>query len=142
MRKEVFIAVLLGGALGLAIAFGVWRANVALKSQGDNNQKISVIGSSSPTPAAGQLLITDPEENSLVSTETVTLKGKSEPRSAIMVTTQVDAVSTASDNSGNWTADVKLDAGANEILVTAVNEQGEEFSTQITITYSTEFKEE
>lgn len=142
MRKEVFIAVLLGGALGLAIAFGVWRANVALKSQGDDNQKISVIGSSSPTPAAGQLLITDPEENSLVSTETVTLKGKSEPRSVIMVTSQVDAVSTVSDNSGNWTTDVKLDAGANEILVTAVNEQGEEFSTQITITYSTEFKEE
>lgn len=142
MRKEVFIAVLLGGALGLAIAFGVWRANIALKSQGADTSKISITNSSSPTPEAGMLLVTDPEDNSLVKKELTTFKGKAEPKSAIVVTSPIDSASTVSDNSGNWTADIKLESGANQVSVTAVNEAGDEFSTELTITYSTEFKEE
>ena len=142
MRKEVFVAVVLGGILGLAIAFGVWRANVALKSQSSETQKISTTNPETPAPTIGILLITEPDENSLVNTESVTLKGKAEPGSTIIVTTPTDAVTTVADNSGNWIANIKLSAGANGVSVTALNEQGEEFSTQITITYSTEFKEE
>ncbi|MBI3290533.1 hypothetical protein HYZ78_04005 [Candidatus Microgenomates bacterium] len=142
MRKEVIVAVLLGGSLGLAIAFGVWRANLALKPQSTTSEQISATNSSSPTPVAGTLLVTEPEENSLVSTESITVRGKAEPRSTIVVTTPVDAKSVAADNSGNWIAELRLAAGANAVLVTAVSESGEELSTQITVTYSTEFKEE
>ena len=141
MRKEVFIAVFLGGALGLAIAFGVWRANLALAPQKAETQKIAT-SNSSPTPTAGMLIVTEPDDNTLVSTESITLKGKAEPRSAIVITTQADAVSTISEGNGLFSADIKLDSGANVVLVTTVNEQGEEFSTELTITYSTEFKEE
>lgn len=141
MRKEVLVAIILGGILGLTIAFGVWRANLALSPK-QETPKVATSDFSSPTPSPGMLLITEPEENSLVGAETITLKGKAQPRSSIVATTTTDSTSTLADNSGSWTADVKLESGANEVMVMAVGEDGEENSVTLTVTYSTEFKEE
>lgn len=141
MRKEVILAILLGSLLGLAIAFGVWRANLALSPQ------LPKTTTSSPAPNKGEevisnLIVTQPEDNELVKTEKITVAGKTTPKLTVVITTPVDEVVVEADQSGNFSADVKLESGANTILVTTVDEGGQTQEQELTVTYSTEFKEE
>lgn len=144
MRKEVLVAILLGAVLGLAIAFGVWRANIALNAVPQTQQ----LTQSDTTPSNGQettngtLIITEPENNTLTASGTVTIKGKAEKNSVIIITSPTDEVSAVADSQGNWSQDIKLEAGANAILVMSINENGQEESEELTVTYSKEFKEE
>lgn len=145
MRKEVLIAILLGGILGLAIAFGVWRVNLALTS---NTQTQRLTESESRTSSNEQeqnsksLIITEPENNALVSLSPITVKGRAEKNSIIIITSPTDEVSAVADAQGNWTGNIKLEAGANAILVMAINENRDEEIEELTVTYSTEFEEE
>ena len=139
MRKEVIIAVALGGALGLVIAFGIWRANLALTPSKATTETSSVSADiASPSPTLGTLIVNAPEDESLVNTASVTVSGRAEPNSTVVITSPTDEASVLADNQGNFSSSIKLDSGANAILVTAVNDRDEEQSQQLTVTYSTQ----
>lgn len=139
MRKEVIAAILLGGTLGLVIAFGVWRASTSLAPERQIQTEALPTPTIIPTLT---LTISSPIDGAVVSEEKITLSGKTVARATVVVTTEKDEAVATADQEGNWEAEVGIVGGANAILAVAFTENGESTEKEITIVYSTEFKGE
>src|SRR3989344_766491 len=119
MRKEIIVVTITGIFLGILVAFGVWRANNALRVNSSDNSKglFSAKLSPSPTPNNGfSLTIAKPEETE-------------------------DCV-VAADSQGVFELEVELTGGVNQILIDAISDNGEENQRQLNVIYSSEFAKE
>lgn len=145
MKKEVFLAITIGFALGLVITFGIWTANRSLK-----NARIKVTPEPSPTEQVAasptstdqavnnKLTITSPLDENLVSTSSIVLTGTTDPKSAVAVTYENDKQQiVTADDSGNFSVTIDLVAGYNTINVTSVDKDGKQISKSIIVTFST-----
>ncbi len=140
MPKEVIAAIIVGGVLGIAIAFGVWRANIAL------TPKNLLVQTQSPTPVSPSpatstflsLTITSPEDESVIDKDSVTLTGKATSLAAIAIVLENSETIVTADKDGIFSSTVKLSEGPNIITVTAFTAEGETIEKQITIVYSTQ----
>ena len=145
MKKEVFLAIAIGFALGLVITFGIWTANKSLKNLPKSSPAPSIAPQSEvgPTPAptnqvTGNLLtITSPADEALVNTPKITLTGTAVPSSIITVIYEDGQVVTTADASGNFSLDVPLVGGYNIIKVTAFDKSGASSEQTLTVTYTT-----
>lgn len=138
MKKEVFLAISIGFALGLIITFGIWTANRSLK-----NARLAASPTPSPTAiplstpttpvTTNKLTIISPEDESLVNTPQITLTGKTDANTPVAITYEdIKQQIVTSDTSGNFKAVIDLVSGYNTINVTALG------NTQtIIVTYST-----
>ena len=73
MRKEVLLAIIAGGALGLAIAFGVWRLNTNLKPKVEDTaipsqipETPTVTPTPLPNPSEFKVILTKPNNKSVL----------------------------------------------------------------------------
>ncbi|HSX48655.1 MAG TPA: hypothetical protein VLE44_00150 [Candidatus Saccharimonadales bacterium] len=140
MSKEVFFAVLAGGALGLVIAYGAWRTNAALQKR--DNSAISVTAnnpSSAPTENF-QIALAKPLDMSVITSGTTTVSGITKAKSFVVITGEdSDDISTASD-SGTFQRDIDLTAGSNQLKAFAFDNDGNEVSAKVTVVYSSSFQ--
>lgn len=136
MRKEVLIAIVIGSILGLAVAFGVWRANQAFspKQETQTQQELTPL----PEPAQ-TLTISEPEDGSVVDREKIKVKGRATPEAVLVILTNTQEVIITAQASGEFEQEIELEGGANEITVVAYNEEGAEERQTLTVVYSTEF---
>lgn len=135
------VAIILGSLLGLAIAFGAWRANDLLTSK--KLAAITTSNSITPAPTASatnDLVVTQPEDESLTQTDTISVEGKTTPGATVIITTPVYETITLADAGGKFSMSVKLESGANTILVTSIDDNNNSLEKEITVTYSSEFK--
>lgn len=139
MRKEVFIAILIGLILGGAVAFGIWRANLALVKEEVQTEQSAIPSPQEQTPSS--LIITQPENNAVVSEDRVTVKGAATPNANIVFLTNEDEIITQATREGTFEQEVELIGGANEITVIAYDDQGNESRSSVVVVYSTEFTE-
>lgn len=142
MPKEILVAIIIGGLLGIAIAFGVWRANIALSPQAQPSQT-EATGSPIPTgktPTTLTLTITEPEDEAVVGEANVTVLGLASPQATIAIASEKGETIVTSDNKGNFSGVVELSEGTNVITVTAFDSEGETIEKQITVVYSTEVR--
>lgn len=135
MRKEVLVAILVGAALGLVVAFGIWRANQAFAPQGTET---------TPQPLIEQkqergLVINEPEDGTIVAEDSLTVGGKARPAATIVILTNLSEIIIQADQGGNFEQDAKLEGGANEIIVAAYDQEGNKEEKTITVVFSTEF---
>lgn len=140
MRKEVLLAIIIGFSLGLIITFGIWTANKAIKQTAPQQQeKITQPEQPTqiPTPASIGLQILSPEDNSLVNQEKIEVSGKAGVAGTIAILYENGEKIIDSDSSGNFSAEITLTSGENEITIIAYDESGNEISKTITIIYST-----
>ncbi|MEK7154619.1 MAG: Ig-like domain-containing protein [Patescibacteria group bacterium] len=141
MKKEVFLAIAIGFALGLVITFGIWTANKSLKNLPQPSPTTtSLVPSPTPTnlsAQAGQLTLSSPEDELLTSADTVTLSGKAPTGSTVIVTYEDGEKVLLPDASGNFTASIDLISGFNIINVYSYDAAGNESSQSLTVTYST-----
>ncbi|KKU29032.1 MAG: Polymorphic outer membrane protein [Candidatus Amesbacteria bacterium GW2011_GWA1_47_20] len=139
MKKEVILAISIGFALGLIITFGIWTANQSLKNLPQPSPKASV--SPSPTPSNevtnNQLTISTPDDEALVSTDTITLSGTATPKATLLIISENGEQTATADTTGNFSLDVDLITGFNTITVYSYSAYGQEASKSLTITYST-----
>lgn len=146
MRKEVIFAILIGAFIGLAIAFGLWRANKAFLPQKQPNEATETPGTQNDQQstenkiATSSLLITQPENGAVVSTDTISVEGSTFANSTVVIATNADEAIVQADKDGTFSADIKLGAGANQIKVTSFDKDGNEASTNVTVVYSTELE--
>ncbi|MAG59596.1 hypothetical protein CMO96_02285 [Candidatus Woesebacteria bacterium] len=143
MRKEVLIAIIIGVGLGSAVAFGIWRANLVLSPQ--NGQEQNQQASPSPTDdiiTSSQLVVTQPENNVVISKDEVEVQGNASPESTIVILANSGEIILEAEADGNFKETVGLEGGANEITVVAYDKEGNESRQTITVVYSTEFAEE
>lgn len=150
MKKEVFLAITIGFVLGLIITFGIWTANKSLKNLPQTKTvatatpaptQPSTSGNPNPqptsTPNTSGLIISQPVDEALVSTDTITLTGKAAASATIVVFAETGEQITTADSTGNFTTSVKLEGGYNQIKVTAFDNNGNMSSQSLLVTYST-----
>ncbi|MBI4029180.1 MAG: hypothetical protein HY376_02340 [Candidatus Blackburnbacteria bacterium] len=144
MRKEVLFAIFLGSLVGLAIAFGLMRANKALvpakQTEASQSPTQNPSSQTEEKVAAGTLLVVKPQNNAVVSTNKINVEGSSAPNSTVVVATNDSEAILQTGKNGEFTGNVELSGGPNEIKVTSFDMSGNESSTTLTVVYSTELQ--
>jgi len=149
VRKEVLLAIVVGFGLGLVITFGIWSANKALKktavgptttSSGQQEEELARQLAGTPTSALQQelpLTIDSPEDESVSAQEKITVAGKTAPQATVTILYQEGEKAIEAGNEGNFSAEVTLVGGPNQIEVAAYDQNGNEISKTINVVYST-----
>ncbi len=143
MKKEILIAIVIGFVLGLVITFGIWTANKSLQ-QNNKTQKTEVsetqpiVTETSPTEE-GQipLTISSPADNSLVDQEEIEIVGKTKAGATVVILYEEGEEVFQADEQGEFSQEITLVGGANEIKITAFDEEGNEANKILNLVYST-----
>lgn len=139
MRKEVILAIVAGGILGLVIAFGIWRANAALSPKGKGNDP-------KPTPVVSvgdfKITIAKPENNQVITETPTIISGITAANSFVVVSSEDADYIATSDGSGEFEIKTELNGGANQIRVASFDESGSSALAKLLLVYSSEFAKE
>lgn len=138
MKKEMILAIFLGLVLGLIVTYGIYTARQSLTDSGG----ISTEGSPEPiseTQAALHNAITllSPEEGSVYTTPEVKIIGTTDPLAQVIIMLNDKPFILESDSSGNFSVEDTLRAGANFVVVRAIDEEGNIATMERTIAYTT-----
>ena len=132
MRKEVLFAILAGLSLGLVIAFGVWRANIALSPKNPDQSEAS------PTPKPEfAITLASPSDLDVFTENPVTLSGITKANAFVAVSTEEEDYTTQADTKGSFEIEVELIGGVNQIVMTAFDEKGSEVTQKLLLVFST-----
>ena len=135
MRKEVLFAILAGATLGLIIAFGVWRANIALSPKNPGQSQAT------PTPKPEfAISLASPSDLDVFSENPVSLSGITKANAFVAVSTEEEDYLTQADTKGSFEVSVELIGGVNQIVITAFDEKGSEVTQKLLLVYSSEFR--
>jgi hypothetical protein len=143
MKKEILIAIVIGFILGLIITFGIWTANKSLqennnKSQTQENENQPIVNEN---PQNGEekmsLDIVSPQDNSLLDQEEIEITGKTSPLANIVILSEEGEEIIQADEQGEFKETITLSGGANEITITAIDQNGNEASKVLNLVYST-----
>ncbi len=137
MRKEVLFAILAGLVFGLIIAFGVWRANIALRPGDDSSTQ------ESPPPSQTDFGITiaKPQELQVITISPTTLSGITKPGVLVAISAEDEDYVVTADENGEFEIDIDVTGGVNEIIITAFDENGTTVEEKLVLVYSTELEE-
>lgn len=142
MRKELFVAIALGFGIGLVVVFGIITARSALRKHIVVTNNGATSSTVSPTPssaaaATNALTITNPQDGEVVTTDKVTLRGKTSPGANVIISTEKADALIAADNSGSFSSDISVVSGANDIRIVSFDASGDRSEMTMTIVYST-----
>ncbi len=140
MRKEILLAIFIGMSLGLMITFGVYqsRQQSVVKQNLTSNQAIVEVASTASATLAGQdfeLLINSPEPNLLSEDSELIVAGRSKANSFIVIFVNDQEYITTADEAGDFSTKVELEAGGNLLLITSVDEDGQQTEKQLSVIY-------
>jgi hypothetical protein len=149
MFKEIILAIILGTLLG----FGLTGGYFAIKKSPSNSTAnitptISIVKSGptsiiSPTPTEvldssdNQITIDSPENESIVSNSKLAIKGSTNSKSTIVITTSTKNYTTHADNAGNFSIEIDVETGTNLIQIDSIDSNDNQSTTKLLITYST-----
>jgi len=143
MKKEVFLAIAIGFALGLVITFGIWTANKSLKNLPKAIQPSPTpeTASASPTPNSTSstitLSLTTPADEALFTIAKTPVSGKTVANASVVIFSEDNQQIVTADAKGNFTADVALVGGYNTIRVIAYDAMGNSVEQTIIVTFTT-----
>ena len=140
MRKEIFFAILAGSLFGLIIAFGIWKANSSMKSNGSTSETLPSEESSSPTPQPQiGLTLAKPEDADVVTESPITVSGATKPNAWVTISAENKDYLIKADINGGFQQLVDLIGGANEIVITSFDESGNSNTQNLIVVLSSEF---
>lgn len=87
-----------------------------------------------PAPLATSLTISQPEDNSSTTNNSVAVSGKALANTPVIIYANADEKIATSDGSGSFTAQIKLEPGENEITVTQIDVQGKIITAKRNVT--------
>jgi len=141
MKKEIWIAILIGFILGLIITYGIYTANRAFKAQtSPSNEPISALNTTPPSLEKQQTIsleITSPENNLLIEQNEATISGKTLPETTVAVMAEDFNRFLTSDNEGLFSIKTPLTAGSNQIKITAIGKNNQQQEKIINLVHST-----
>lgn len=150
MIKELSLAIVLGLLIGFGLT-GTYFYVKQNKNQQKNTPNIVIPTTApennnppSPNPlptseysSLPQLKVNYPQNNDIISTSKVTIKGQSSPNSLIIITTPLKNYHLSADVQGLFSQEISLEAGYNDINLTTIDENDQENHLELFITYST-----
>jgi len=140
MRKEVILAIVGGAVLGLLVIGGLWWTNKTTTEENPIVPSPTPLITQAPTLMPALLLpleIINPENESIIEEEEITLEGKTIPGSVVVVIYPEGENIVEADEEGNFETEITLVGGANEIKITAYDEEGNQAKKNLTLIYST-----
>jgi hypothetical protein len=143
MKKEILIAIIIGFILGLIITFGIWTANKSLQENNNTsltqeNENQPIVSETSPNNEEKvSLTITSPENNSLLDQEDIEITGQTSPLANLVILFEDGEEIIQADQQGEFKTEITLNGGANEITITAFDQDGNEASKVLNLVYST-----
>ena len=141
MRKELIIAVIVGVLMGATIAFGVWRANWALKNNKAKPAETSQVdnGNEIPNKNPTNISLASPEQYSVITQNTTKVSGITSQNSLIVISAEVEDYIIKSED-GSFEQEIGLIGGVNQIVVSKIGLDESLTSSILTVVYSSEFK--
>jgi len=141
MRKEIFIAILIGLVMGLFITYGFYHSQRTTDSNQVTNIIDDLVNDDSTPSENGKLTLFSPE-NEIVQTERKTkVTGSATANSTIVIYVNNDPIITQADETGNFSKEVELDPLANIITVYSIDSSGEiNSATRSLVVYDQELK--
>jgi hypothetical protein len=136
MRKEVILAVIIGVLLGGVILYGINLANNSAKSSQEDQKQSEQVKEktpNSPITATNKISIITPQDHSVVTESTITLKGSAKPNQNIAIVSESDDILTVSDEKGNFSSNINLISGENTITITVVDDKQATASSKISV---------
>lgn len=143
MKKEILIAVVLGLIFGGIIVFGFYQSQRKISSDSPLNiKRFEPEATESATTALARLVINAPYDGEIFGSDIATVSGTTSPGSYILVVSEVDDQITQADDLGYFNLELELQAGQNDLTVYNYDESGQTDKKQLSIVFSTEFKNE
>ena len=150
MIKEFSLAIFFGLLIGLGLTGTFYFLKQNQNRSLNNNQVLittptpNISNKLSPSPAGSNTAsnstfsITSHQNNDIVSTSKITLKGQSNsPNSNLITTTLTKNYYTNTAADGSFSQDIDLDPGLNDIQLTLIASNDQEIRFELFITYST-----
>lgn len=131
-----FVMVLIGLLVAGLIFYLYQSTKVIPQSNLANNNNET---SPTPTPKSSiYLILNQPSDESVVSNKTLQISGKTSPGSTVTIITASDQEVIKPTTDGNFVTTTVLDDGQNIIHVQAISPDGQTYSIERTVTYSSE----
>lgn len=139
MRKEVVVAIIIGGVLGLTVAFGIWKANSSFSAskQVQSSSTSAPLASSfaSPEPVTDKnLTLTSPNQYEVFTQSTIKIAGLTKANSYVVIQSDKNTV-TRADSSGSFSVDFELEEGINAILIKSFEQDYTAHEKSVTVVY-------
>jgi hypothetical protein len=130
-----FVAVLIG-LLAAGLAFYFYQSTKTVSS---SNQVTVNVPTPTPTPKpAVYISLSNPNDESVVTSKTLTVSGKTNPNATIIIYTTDGQQVIQPSSQGDFSTTLTLNDGENLLKLMAVLPGGETTTLQRTVTYSTE----
>ena len=141
MRKEIIFVIITSILFGAIIAFGVWRANTALRNDSNNLAITSTLDNSEDEHIQGELGLTiaKPSQDDVVTESPITISGITMPNSWVVLSTEDEDYIIQSDNKGLFESKIELVGGINQVTTTVFDENGNSINKTLRVIYSSEF---
>lgn len=138
MKKELFVAIILGLSMGLIITYGIYRAQ-----QVDTRQQAATLEIGSQEIAdisdvQNVLTIDSPKDESVVDQQNISVAGQTLPGAFVVIYINEEPIITTADSTGSFSVTAGLATGANLISVHSVDEGGNEVVAEVVVSYTTE----
>lgn len=137
MKKELFLAILIGLLVGLIIVFGVYRTKIIFTPK---NKSTTLEASPSPEASAdviSNLVIHSPLNETIQDEESVTIAGSTNNNEFVVILVNEEEFITTADESGNFSISTTLEPGSNIIQINSINEDGKLTTEELTVIYIT-----
>ncbi len=134
LRKEIVFAIIAGSLLGLVIAFGVWRANIALKPK--ETEQTPTEETQSPDELA--ITIASPKNHTVSLEPTITIKGLTKASALIAISGEEEDYFGQADEKGEFEVEVDLVGGVNNLGIFAFDSEGNQTNQNLLVVYSSE----
>lgn len=134
----MLFAVIAGGLLGLVLAFGIWRANIAFKNDSPPDAQTGA----SPTPAPSsdfKISIAKPENNQVITALPMNISGITAATSYVIGTNETDDAFATAASDGTFNMNMDLTGGANPTKIFAFDANGKMAQTDLMTVFSTEY---
>ena len=133
MRKEIFVAILIGLIMGLFITYGFYHSQRTTEPNQVTNIVDDNVEVDSPSSENGKLTLFSPENEIIQAENKVKVTGSTGENSTVIIYVNNEPIITQADETGNFSKEVSLDSLANIISVYSVDSSGEVNSATRTV---------
>jgi len=139
--KEKLIIIVVASVLGLLVTTIAYYAYQSTKPAQDKpSGKVKAI-TLKPTPTSipkVPLTIDEPKNETVVSRRTIQVKGKTSPENTIIVSTNTKDEVVQPTSEGNFSVSIEIGTGVNRVVIRVINPEGESYSEERVVTFTTE----
>lgn len=136
-RLVIILVALVSGLLLTTIVFYIYQTSKTIP-QNINSKKVALNNPTDVPKTKIILTIDEPKNESIVTTRSVQIKGKTNPENTIIISSNLEDIVAAPTSEGNFAVTLDIDAGVNKIRATSIAPNGDQAQIEKIITYSTE----